>query len=116
MRRTARQKRRPTVDDLNETHRRIYESIPAEELREAFLNSLPPISTSTAGTRKKAQLIRDRANLVDDAIRQLQEHKRQLLQLAKSVEQGAPVDLRTELKLPDVRGISLRYVRGRKDD
>jgi hypothetical protein len=112
-------RRRPTVEDLNDRQRRFYERLP-EELREEWLNDLPLISVSTAGNRKKANLIRHRVTLLDNVLSQLQDHRRELVTLAKSLDQGnssaASVDLRRVLKPPSIEGVSMRYVRSAKDE
>lgn len=111
-------RRRPTQEDLTERQRRIHDSLP-DELKQEYLKDLPVISVSTAGNRKKAQQIRDRLRLVDNAISQLQEHKTKLGQLAKDLDQGkanaTDVDLRTALKPPAINGVSMRYVRSPRE-
>jgi len=111
-------RRRPTEADLTERQRRIYDSL-SDELRPEYLKDLPAISVSTAGNRKKAQQIRDRLRIVDNALSQLQEHKTKLAQLAKDLDQGrtnaTDVDLRRALKPPAISGVSMRYVRSPRE-
>ena len=110
--------RRPTDADLTERQRRIYDSL-SDELRQEYMKDLPAISLSNAGNRKKAQLIRDRLRLLDGAIANLQDHKLKLTQLAKDLDQSrvsaGDVDLRTILKPPPIRGVSMRYVRSPRE-
>src|SRR5947209_5695413 len=114
-RRTARM-RRPTAEDLTDSQRAIYDVLP-EHLREEYLKQLPAIETSPVAARKKAQLIEERIQVLDNALRSLQANKKHLEQLEKSLKQGgnpAAVDLRQELKPPSIVGIALRFVRPRK--
>src|SRR5207248_3051270 len=100
MRRRAARKRRPTAEDLTESQRAIYEVLP-EDLKEEYLKQLPAIETSPVAARKKAQLIEERIQVLDNALRSLQANKKHLEQLQKSLKQGgnpAAVDLRQELK------------------
>ena len=113
-------RRRPTVEDLTDRQRSFFERLP-EELRDEWLTDLPMISVSTAGNRKKANLIRQRVALLDNVLTQLNDHRRELVGLAKSLDQGnssaASVDLRRVLKPPTIEGVSMRYVRstGKED-
>jgi hypothetical protein len=110
-------RRRPTEEDLDDTQREIFNALP-DHLREQYMRGLPMISISTAGNRKKAQLIRDRISLLDNVIGDLQNHRRELFTLAKGLEQGnasaGEVDLRKILKPPAVNGVSMRYVRPKR--
>src|SRR5262249_10189183 len=94
--------------------RAYYERLP-DEFREGFLRQLPPISISTAGNQKKADQIRERVVMLDGVLAELQNHRKELVALARSLEQGntsaASVDLRTLLKPPSISGVSMRYVR-----
>jgi hypothetical protein len=110
-------RRRATQEDLDDTQREIYNALP-DHLREQYLRGLPMISISTAGNRKKAQLIRDRISLLDHVIGDLQNHRKELFNLAKGLEQGnasaGEVDLRKILKPPAINGVSMRYVRPKR--
>jgi hypothetical protein len=113
MARGAVQKRRPTLNDLSDRQRRLYDALP-DDFKAEFLDQLPDITVSSAQARKKAQLIRDRMSLLDSVIGQLESHKTQLARVAKDLENGADpdsVDLRHELKPPSINGVALRYVR-----
>jgi hypothetical protein len=113
MPRGAVQKRRPTLNDLSERQRRLYDALP-DDFKAEFLDQLPDITVSSAQARKKAQLIRDRISLLDSVVGQLESHKSQLARVAKDLENGADpdtVDLRHELKPPSINGVALRYVR-----
>jgi hypothetical protein len=114
----APRKRRPTEADLSDSQRRIYDTLP-HDLKNLYLRDLPAVSVSNAGNRKKAQLIRDRVALLDNVLVQLQEQRRELNQLAKSLDLGKTsatnVDLRTLLKPPAIGGVSMRYVRKREE-
>jgi hypothetical protein len=114
----AARKRRPTEADLTERQRRIHDSL-SDELKQEYLKDLPSISVSNAGNRKKAQQIRERLVLLDGVLTQLQDHKMKLTQLAKDLDQGkanaGDVDLRTSLKPPALRGVSMRYVRSPRE-
>lgn len=107
-------RRPPTLEELSAADREIYEVLP-EHLKERYLRRLPPVSISTVGNRKKAQLIRDRLVILDNVISELQNQRKDLAQLAKNLDGGsasaATVDLRTLLKPPPIPGISMRYVR-----
>src|SRR5438874_8789538 len=107
-------KRRPTQEDLDDTQREIYNALPAH-LQEQYLRSLPMLSISTAGNRKKAQLIRERITLLDTVLGDLQNHRKDLFNLARGLDQGTAsggeVDLRKILKPPAINGVSMRYVR-----
>jgi hypothetical protein len=107
-------RRPPTEEELSPSDREIYEALP-DHLRERYLKRLPPISISTQGNRKKAQLVRDRLVILDNVLNELQNHRRELAQLAKNLDAGTVsathVDLRTRLKPPAIRGVSMRYVR-----
>jgi hypothetical protein len=120
MPRASAQKRRPSIADLNDSQREIFEALPSHELKDKFLAQLPDITVSSAQARKKAQLIRDRIRLLDGVIGQLESHKTQLARVAKDLENGADpesVDLRHELKPPTISGVAMRYVRrGRGSD
>lgn len=111
------QKRAVTENDLSDTQRRIYHALP-EDLRRQYIAELPRISVSSAGRRRKAQMIRDRIVMLDSVLSGLQDHRKQLTALAKGLDQGAvnaeSVDLRQELKPPAISGISMRYVRPRR--
>ncbi len=112
---TSARARRPTLEDLDEEQREIYEALPTEELKQKFLKRQPPISLSGASARRKAQQIRARIVVVERVVQGLQAHKEQLAHLAKELEQGrhAPdaVDLRQTLKPPAIPGITLRFER-----
>lgn len=107
-------RRPPTEDELSTADREILEALP-DHLKERYLRRLPPVSISTVGNRKKAQLIRDRLVILDNVLTELQNHRKDLAQLARNLDQGtasaANVDLRTMLKPPAIRGVSMRYVR-----
>ena len=117
MPRAPRQKRQPTEADLNEDQREIYDAL-SDDLKQKFLKGLPSITVSSAGRRRKAQMIRDRVNMLDEVISGLQNHKKNLQQLAKNLDQGAvnaeSIDRRQELKPPAIPGVAMRYVRARR--
>src|SRR5262245_53803391 len=77
-------RRRATEADLDDTQREIYNALP-DHLREQYMRGLPMISISTAGNRKKAQLIRERITLLDSIIGDLQNHRKELFTLARSL-------------------------------
>jgi hypothetical protein len=110
-------RRRPTEADLDDTQREIHNALP-DHLREQYLRGLPMISISTAGNRKKAQLIRERITLLDNIVGDLQNHRKDLFTLARGLDQGnasaGDVDLRKILKPPSINGVSMRYVRPKK--
>lgn len=109
-------RRPPTEEELSAADREIYDALPPH-LRERYLKRLPPITVSTAGNRKKADLIRARLKILDEAIIHLQTQRKELSQLARSLDTGtasaAHLDLRTLLKPPAIPGVSMRYVRRR---
>lgn len=108
------QRRRPTVNDLNESQREIFEALPTNELKEKFLAQLPDITVSSAQARRKAKLIRKRIELLESVLAQLESHKNHLARVARDLENGADpesVDLRHELKPPAISGVALRYTR-----
>jgi hypothetical protein len=116
-RRQTRGARRPTREDLDAKQRRILDALPSDELRELFLDQLPGIQPVSTSARKKAQQIQQHASLLEAAIQRLRAHKDQLEALARNLENGTGaggVDLRRELAPPDLDGVVLRYVRGKR--
>jgi hypothetical protein len=117
MRRRAGGVRRPTREDLTEVQRQILDVLPSDEFRELFLDQLPGIQPVSTSGKKKAEQIQRHANMVEGAIRTLRAHKEQLEALARNLENGtgaAQVDLRKELAPPEIEGVVLRYVRGKR--
>jgi hypothetical protein len=117
MPRHARSARRRTREELTEVQRRILDVLPSDEFRELFLDQLPGIQPVSTSGKKKAEQIQRHAGMLEGAIRTLQAHKQQLEALARNLENGtggAQVDLRKELAPPDIQGVVLRYVRGKR--
>jgi hypothetical protein len=117
MRRRAGSVRRPTREDLTDVQRQILDVLPSDEFRELFLDQLPGIQPVSTSGKKKAEQIQRHAGMLEGAIRTLQAHKQQLEALARNLENGtggAQVDLRKELAPPDIEGVVLRYVRGKR--
>jgi hypothetical protein len=117
MRRRAGGVRRPTREDLTEVQRQILEALPTDEFRELFLEQLPAIQPVSMSGKKKTEQIQRHTSMLERAIRTLQAHKQQLEALARNLENGtgpSQVDLRKELAPPDIEGVVLRYVRGKR--
>jgi hypothetical protein len=117
MRRRAGGVRRPTREDLTDVQRQILDVLPSDEFRELFLDQLPGIQPVSTSGKKKAEQIQRHANMLEGAIRTLRAYKAQLEALARNLENGTgadQVDLRKELAPPDIEGVVLRYVRGKR--
>jgi hypothetical protein len=109
--------RRPTREELTDVQRQILDALPNDDFRELFIDQLPLIQPANPLAKKKAQLIQRHVGVLDAAIRTLRTHKEKLEALAGSLENGtgaAQVDLRKELAPPDIEGVVLRYVRGKR--
>jgi hypothetical protein len=115
MPKTNARKRPVTEADLTRDQREYYEALP-EEFREGYLRTLPPVAVSGLAARKKAQVLRQRIAILDSIVEGAHAQKERLDKLAKNLEQGGNpdvVDLRQEMKPPVIKGVAVRFVRGK---
>jgi hypothetical protein len=102
--------RPPTVEDLTPEQRRIYDHIQGEDVRQLYLNSLPPIRESPA-SRRQAEQLRRRLEVLA-ALRDYSEaESERLREFLAQAERGRTTNLNRELVPPTLPGVVLRFRR-----
>jgi hypothetical protein len=105
---------RPTVEDLDERQRRIWEMLP-EEGRELYLETLPLIRP-TPQSEKQVEAIRRRLETLADLERYARDERARLRTLLQRVESGRTVNILKELAAPAIPGVTLRFPARRPTD
>lgn len=110
------QMRQPTAEDLTGEQLAFYEQLPSDDLKKMYLSQLPPVSTSTEQSKKKAQAIRSSIAMMKRVVDALNTQIESMDETAASLEKGrnaASVDLRKITAPPKIPGVILRFTRSK---
>lgn len=115
--RTRRVKRAPTVSELTDAQKFVYDDLSSEEARAKYLAGLEILVEREPSSEKapidKVKIMQDRVALVEKTINGLQADLEARLRPALvRAESGEDIDLRKVPTFPDMSGVTIRAERG----